>query len=105
MHLRDCDTSVCPRKGTPWYPVSHFGAPLFWATAATSCWFRGVTMLALKVEIDGEPVVVAGVEDWSILALHITGSRGDPTAPVVSARPDNVEYSLGGLTQPDSSGV
>ena len=62
-------------------------------------------MLALKIEIDGDPVVIAGVEDWSLLAVHITGSRGDATAPVVSARPDDVRYSVGGLTQPDSSGV
>lgn len=62
-------------------------------------------MLALQVEIDGEPAVVAGVADWSVLALHITGSRGDPSAPVESARADDVRYSVGGLTQPNSEGV
>jgi hypothetical protein len=62
-------------------------------------------MLALKVEIDGDPVIVAGVEDWSVLAVHINGSRRDATAPVVSARTDDMKYSVGGLTQPDSSGV
>jgi hypothetical protein len=62
-------------------------------------------MIAFQVEIDGELVAVAGTEDWSVLALHITGSRGSPTAPVVSARADRVAYSVGGLSEPDAQGV
>ncbi|HEY1312731.1 MAG TPA: hypothetical protein VGE92_02590 [Steroidobacteraceae bacterium] len=42
-------------------------------------------MLAFRVEIDGELAHVAGVADWSLLAMHITASRGDATAPVESA--------------------
>jgi len=62
-------------------------------------------MIAFQVEIDGERVAVAGVDDWSILAMHITGSRGDPTAAFGSFRADRVGYSVGGLSKPDAQGV
>ncbi|MEW5788218.1 MAG: hypothetical protein AB1899_10250 [Pseudomonadota bacterium] len=62
-------------------------------------------MLAFEVEIDGERHIVAGEEDWSILALHVNGMRGDPTAKVESARVDRHEFSVGGLSEPDANGV
>jgi hypothetical protein len=43
-------------------------------------------MLAFKVDIDGKPIHVAGVEEWSILALHMTAARGTVDAPEASAR-------------------
>ena len=62
-------------------------------------------MLAFRVEIDGELAHIAGVADWSLLAMHITASRGDATAPVESARQDSTRYSVGGLSQPDESDI
>ena len=62
-------------------------------------------MLAFKVEIDGNEVVTAGFEDWSILALHINASRGNSTAPFDSARNDEAHFSVGGLSETDSTGV
>jgi hypothetical protein len=62
-------------------------------------------MLAFKVEIDGKKFVIAGFEDWSILALHVNASRGDPKALFESARPDNSHFSVGGLSMPDSDGI
>ena len=62
-------------------------------------------MLAFRVEIDGELAHVAGVADWSLLAMHITASRGDATAPVESARQDTTRYSVGGLSKPDQFGI
>jgi hypothetical protein len=59
-------------------------------------------MLAFKVEIDGKLVHVAGVEDWSILALHITASRGDADAPEAGSL---TRYSVGGLTKSDGSEI
>jgi len=55
-------------------------------------------MIAFLVEIDGERTVLAGVEDWSILALHINAMRAE-------AKPDegdDLHFSVGGLTLPDS---
>jgi len=62
-------------------------------------------MLAFRVEIDGELAHIAGVADWSILAMHITASRGDATAPVESTRQDSTRYSVGGLSVPDKSDI
>jgi hypothetical protein len=61
-------------------------------------------MIALLVEIDGERVVLAGVEDWSILALHVTASRGRDI-PNKPAKPDDLECSVGGLTQPNAEKI
>lgn len=62
-------------------------------------------MLAFKVEIDGEEVVTAGFEDWSILALHVNASRGNQAASFDSARNDETHFSVGGLSETDSTGV
>jgi hypothetical protein len=62
-------------------------------------------MIAFRVEIDGEAVTTAGSADWSLLGVHVTASRGDPAAPVATARSDDVKYSLGGLSEPDSAGI
>lgn len=62
-------------------------------------------MLAFKVEIDGTEFVLAGFEDWSILALHVNARRGTPEASIESSRTDEARFSVGGLSKPDSSGV
>ena len=61
-------------------------------------------MLAFKIEIDGEEVATAGFEDWSILALHVNASRGNQTAAFDSARNDEAHFSVGGLSESDSTG-
>lgn len=61
-------------------------------------------MIAMLVEIDGERFVLAGVDDWSILSAHINARRGrdNPRDP---SEPDDYDFSVGGLTEPDSHGV
>ena len=61
-------------------------------------------MLALEVEMDGAKFVVAGAEDWGLLAAHLTASQAIPDAPAPSARVDTVEFSIGGLTERDADG-
>jgi hypothetical protein len=51
-------------------------------------------VLAFRVEVDGEELAVAGVEDWAVLALHITASRSSPTEHGRS------HVSIGGLALP-----
>ena len=62
-------------------------------------------MLAFKVEIDGEHITTAGMDDWSVLALHVSASRGESEAAFASARIDQSRFSVGGLSLPDQSGV
>ena len=58
----------------------------------------------MLVEIDGERVVMAGVEDWSIMALHVNARRGRAT-PSKPDEPDELEFSVGGLTEPDGEKI
>ena len=51
-------------------------------------------MLAFRVEVDGEVIAVAGVEDWAVLALHVTASRSDASEAARS------HVSVGGLALP-----
>jgi hypothetical protein len=59
-------------------------------------------MLAYEIEIDGKKYLTAGVEDWSILSLHVTASRAEENSKV---RDGYLECSVGGLTVPDGEGV
>lgn len=53
-------------------------------------------MLAFRIEVDGEEIAVAGVEDWAVLALHVTASRTD-----ASEHPfGHSHVSVGGLALP-----
>lgn len=53
-------------------------------------------MLAFRIEVDGEEVAVAGVEDWAVLALHVTATRSD-----ASEHPfGHSHVSVGGLALP-----
>ena len=58
-------------------------------------------MLAFRVEIDGERPLVAGVDDWSILALHVNAVRADKGG----SAEDELFFSVGGLTTENSEGV
>ena len=59
-------------------------------------------MLAYEIVIDGKKYVTAGVEDWSILSLHVTASRVEENSKV---RDGYLECSVGGLTVPDEADV
>jgi len=50
-------------------------------------------MLAFVVEIDGNPVTRAGVEDWSLLTFTVVASRDKG-----QGRGDHMELRIGGLT-------
>ena len=62
---------------------------------------RGSNLLAFKIEVDGRPAIVAGVEDWSLLSFHVTAGRsrgGDATG-------DSVDYHIGGLSTPNAEHI
>jgi hypothetical protein len=62
-------------------------------------------MLALQIEVDGQPFTVAGVTDWALLSAHITANKGDPKASTESARADRIDLSVGALSQPDGESI
>jgi hypothetical protein len=59
-------------------------------------------MIGFEVEIDGDMVVTAGVEDWSILALHVDAHRLDYGSTSEKAQ---MEFCVGGLTVTNQEGV
>src|SRR5258706_265531 len=61
-------------------------------------------MIAFEIEIDGERYVVAGVEDWSILSMHITAKRAERDN-VPTGEPPDVDASAGGLTLYDADRI
>ena len=56
-------------------------------------------MIGFEVQIDGEIVVIAGVEDWSILALHVDARRRENSSS------SETEFHVGGLTEADAEGL
>lgn len=58
-------------------------------------------MLALKVEIAGQQPLIAGVEEWSVLAAHVNALRGASGAPTA----DSFDFSIGGLTTQNADGI
>jgi hypothetical protein len=48
---------------------------------------------------------LAGIEDWSLLTLHVNAIRGDPAAPVEGARVDDLRFGVGGLSLKDSASI
>jgi hypothetical protein len=58
-------------------------------------------MLAFRVEMNGGHSLVAGVEDWSLLSLHLTANRKEDGSTV---RDGYIEVSVGGLSLPDAEG-
>jgi hypothetical protein len=57
-------------------------------------------MLALKIELDGDEPIIAGVEDWSVLGLNLTATRSE-----ASERFGHLRTSVGGLTLPNENAV
>ena len=59
-------------------------------------------MIGFEVQIDGQIVVTAGVQDWAILALHIDACRLEDDSDSKKAQ---TEFHVGGLTLPDVEGI
>jgi hypothetical protein len=59
-------------------------------------------MLAFEVEINGQTVVVAGAEDWSMLDLIVCAMRPDPQAYVPEG---SLDVRIGGMSLQDDEGV
>jgi len=57
-------------------------------------------MLAFDVEINGHHVALAGIPDWAILHVTVTGGRGR-----ASEGKTHLECSIGGLSERDGSGT
>lgn len=51
-------------------------------------------LIAFLVEIDGERTVLAGVKDWSILALHVNAMRAEAESQPDEG--DDLHFSVGG---------
>jgi hypothetical protein len=58
-------------------------------------------MLAFEVSVNGHGMIVAGVEDWSILTTHVTALREKNG---VRMRRDEIELHTGGMTLPETDG-
>ena len=58
-------------------------------------------MLALRIEIDDHPPLVAGVEDWAILAAHVNAV----CASAYKRDSDDLDFSVGGMTKDNEEGV
>jgi hypothetical protein len=58
-------------------------------------------MLALQIEIDDQPPLIAGAEDWSLLSVDVIALRGEPQE---RNEPD-IDASVGGLTGRNAEGV
>ncbi len=57
-------------------------------------------MIAFQVEIDGHKTMLAGVEDWSILALHVNAIRNEE-----GDGKDQIEFRAGGLSLPNGEDI
>jgi hypothetical protein len=58
-------------------------------------------MLAFRIEIDDHPPLVAGIEDWSVLSMHVNAMRGD----AYKQEKDDLDFSVGGLSTKSPEGV
>lgn len=58
-------------------------------------------MIAFKIIVNGKQVAVAGQEDWSVLAMHVSATRGKTE----KSSEGYVRYSVGGLSKPNSDGI
>lgn len=59
-------------------------------------------MIALKLSLDGKPLITAGVEDWSLVRAEVLAMRHEPDSAV---KDGYIELSSGGLTLPDNNDV
>jgi len=57
-------------------------------------------MIAYKVKINGEEIVVAGQEDWSVLTTHILATRKEEHDP----EGGRIQYSTTGLSHSNQDG-
>ena len=55
-------------------------------------------MLAFRIEVDDRPPLVAGVEDWAILSLHVNAV----CASAYKRDADDLDISAGGMTKDDA---
>ena len=58
-------------------------------------------MIAFQIEIDSEPMLVAGVEDWSVLTCHINALKSRSATD----DQDDLDFSAGGLTTKNADGI
>lgn len=58
-------------------------------------------MIAFKIILNGKDVVIAGQEDWSVLAMHVSATLNKNESP----SDGYVRYSVGGLSKPNSDGI
>ncbi len=58
-------------------------------------------MLAFRIEVDGHEPFVAGVEDWSVLSVHVNAVR----AEAYMREADDLDFSVGGMTRDDEAGI
>lgn len=62
-------------------------------------------MLALKVEVDGQPFIVAGSDDWAVLSAQITAINGDPDDADAQRRADHIALKVGAVSHPESDSI
>lgn len=62
-------------------------------------------MLALKVEVDGQPFIVAGSNDWAVLSAQITAINGDPKETDALLRADHIALKVGAVSHPESDSM
>jgi hypothetical protein len=59
-------------------------------------------MIALKLSLDGEALITAGAEDWSLVRAEVLAMRNEPDSKV---RDGYIELSSGGLTVPNDEDI
>lgn len=59
-------------------------------------------MIALKLSVDGDELLTAGVEDWSLVNAQVLAMRSEPNSEV---RDGYIELAAGGLTMPDNENI
>ena len=58
-------------------------------------------MLALKIEVDNQPAIVAGVDDWALLSFQVTANRRSGEGDAA----DKLDYYIGGLSEPNAENI
>jgi hypothetical protein len=62
-------------------------------------------MLALKVEVDGQPFTVAGTEDWAVLSTQIEASRDSPNGTAADLSAIKTVLKIGAVSHPDKESM
>ena len=58
-------------------------------------------MLAFRIEVDDHPPLVAGVEDWAVLSVHVNAV----CASAFKRDADDLDFSVGGMTKDNEEGI